>query len=493
MNRKNLITAVITAVLVLGSFAGCELFEGAPERDNLNDPDNTLGIDFELNFTTSNDSIEVSWNYEGSKEHGHEIYYSLEDNIESAEKTDLTGGSDPVLLEGLQYGDPYHIWLRSVEYDSNDTYFIIHDVVSTEAGGKLDSGFSEDGIHIFPDNSSNAFELLTAEDGSFYVGGSVEIAANQYNHLIYNMNTDGSLNNVFGGNEKFQGTVFNQSIGTPNLILLESDTQLRGFYLDDGIYLNYYPNLSDPTHSSTATFMKTKDALLDSNGRVIVCGSHNDGEDNFSIKRLSLDLNSDDDSFIIDNDLYFTASSSGSNATSMALSDDGKIFVAGYGLDGGPITFLGKFNQANLSLEGSFTLPASWYSMGENIQTAVTPEGKVLLAAYDRFSQFDPDTLQIDDTFGTNGNIEGIDNVFIAYDVKVQSNGKILLAGELNALQGCLYRFNSDGTFDEGFGTGGQFLLDNIWFSEVEVLTDGHIAITGKAFSANKGAVILLK
>ena len=69
----------------------------------------------------------------------------------------------------------------------------------------------------------------------------------------------------------------------------------------------------------------------------------------------------------------------------------------------------------------------------------------------------------VDTTFGNNGIVNmQYGNHTYAYDIELQSDGKILVAGPCYVSSGdsefFVARFDSDGSVDSGFGSSGRFL-----------------------------------
>jgi uncharacterized delta-60 repeat protein len=95
----------------------------------------------------------------------------------------------------------------------------------------------------------------------------------------------------------------------------------------------------------------------------------------------------------------------------------------------------------------------------------------------------------LDNTFGTGG-IVWVSSVSArAYGMAVQPDGKLVLVGWITPANRdfCIMRFNSDGSLDAGFGTGGQVVTpigtENDEARNVAIQSDGKIVVTG--FSTN--------
>jgi len=129
----------------------------------------------------------------------------------------------------------------------------------------------------------------------------------------------------------------------------------------------------------------------------------------------------------------------------------------------------------------------------------VTPEGEILTGGYKRDTTVNPTVLtlmilryhsdgSLDQGFGTGG-IVGTDFYCTANDITIQSDGKILVAGTSKTgsqtkTSFTLLRLNPDGSFDESFGQGG-IVQDTLgsWASAVSILPDGRILAAGAGYT----------
>ena len=97
-----------------------------------------------------------------------------------------------------------------------------------------------------------------------------------------------------------------------------------------------------------------------------------------------------------------------------------------------------------------------------------------------------------DNTFGTNGrvvtNISGYGDY--GYDLAIQKDGKIVVAGKTGTgtdQYALALRYNSNGTLDSTFGTNGQSLYDGAGWDEAKSIAlqaDGKIVVTGSTSDA---------
>ena len=188
-------------------------------------------------------------------------------------------------------------------------------------------------------------------------------------------------------------------------------------------------------------------------------------------------------------------------AHGIALQDDGKIVVAGYASSGNNDFAVVRYN-ADGSLDtgfgtgGKVTTPIG---TGDDWAHDVTvqADGKIVVSGYTKVSLFDIDFAlvrynadgSLDSGFGTGGKVTtafgtGYDE---AYSVTVQTDGKIIVAGSANtgSEDFALVRYNTDGSLDSGFGTGGKVTTpigagtDTAY--DVLVQSDGKIVVAGMA------------
>jgi len=166
-----------------------------------------------------------------------------------------------------------------------------------------------------------------------------------------------------------------------------------------------------------------------------------------------------------------------SNFAVARYAGDGRLDI-GFGLDGLVTTDLGgSADQA----EG-----IAWQSDGKAVVVGTTNVGGTLDIALVRYlSNGQPDA-----SFGTGGMVVsdlggGYDDA--GYDVAIQADGKILVAGVTgpNANRDfALVRYNANGTLDTGFGTGGLLTTDFGGTLDsgnaLAIQSDGKIVVVGK-------------
>ncbi|ROM66089.1 type I secretion target [Pseudomonas brassicacearum] len=191
--------------------------------------------------------------------------------------------------------------------------------------------------------------------------------------------------------------------------------------------------------------------------------------------------------------------------SSIAVQADGSLLVSG--TDEGNV--LVSRLSANGELDSSFgdngilrfLAPAGAYANAPS-DAALQPDGKVLVSGtsyspqnpYDgvgTLGRFNADGTP-DSTFGDNGTV-GFEGGAIA--LAVLENGKILLAGDL-AGSATLMRLNADGSLDTTFGghdgLAPGFAGQGIEVSDLKVLADGKLLLSGEAGSRQTGFILSL-
>src|SRR5262245_59204264 len=191
----------------------------------------------------------------------------------------------------------------------------------------------------------------------------------------------------------------------------------------------------------------------------------------------------------------------GDDAYSIAVQTDGKLVVAGIttNLDDTTDFGLARFNS-NGTLDSTFGTGGKVKTNFGNFDgvraLAIQPGGKIVVAGYSLVN-FSPDFAlarynsngTLDTTFGVGGKvITDLGGPAQALSVAVQSDGRIVAAGFAHLLNGdfdfALTRYNSNGTLDATFGTGGKkttaFGVPSVAQGNgVRIQGDGKIVVAG--------------
>lgn len=187
---------------------------------------------------------------------------------------------------------------------------------------------------------------------------------------------------------------------------------------------------------------------------------------------------------------------------SVALQRDGKIVAGGWSVVNSLANFaLARYNS-NGTLDTSFGSGGkviTWFGgvSAQVFAAALQPDGKIVVAGYANVNGGYDFALArynsngaLDTTFGAGGKVttafgaEQGSSFARAHSLAIQWDGKIVVAGEafVGAFKFALARYNTNGTLDAGFGTGGKaitsFGFNDRAFS-VALQPDGKIVAAG--------------
>jgi uncharacterized delta-60 repeat protein len=184
----------------------------------------------------------------------------------------------------------------------------------------------------------------------------------------------------------------------------------------------------------------------------------------------------------------------GGVCSAIALQPDGKILIGGRG--GETISNSGyciaRFN-ADGTVDSSFGINGKVITIyGGSIQSIVVcPDGKILAGGFlgnIMLVKYLPNGT-IDSSFGNNGFLQpqfaGIRYSY-CYSLKLQDDGKIVLCGNVNGMNALVARFLPNGQFDVSFSGKGYSILSSAYIAfDIAIQKDGKILIGGQGMNAN--------
>ena len=376
------------------------------------------------------------------------------------------------------------------------------------ANGALDATFAGDGtLSLEIGVGEGAAQALAIQpDGKFIVAGWSDSGGGNFDFSLLRSNPDGSLDATFSGDGRQVVSLasidqaFDVALQTDGKIVVVGSSQTGGNA--DLMVMRFAADGSlDPTFSSDGLLTQALSAVNDtastvaiqSDGRILVAGTSGT---NYAIERYESQGNLDPS---FDTDGYNTGSfgNNTSSANAMALQEDGKIIVAGYGWSGSSWDFGIARHTATGALDTSFSgdgklfisLDAGSSALETVNAIAIQPDGKILLAGYTLGSSNGTRNgvlirLNANGTLDTGfGGGDGIVTLSSGLwcdfnSVMVQADGKIIAAG--NNLDGLgktlIARFNADGSLDTAFADGGVLTT---------LFSTGTSAIFDLAFAPN--------
>lgn len=386
--------------------------------------------------------------------------------------------------------------------------------ISYAAAGDLDTGFGSGGkvtTAIGPEDES-ANDLAIQPDGKLVVAGS-KYESSDYDFMVARYGPGGSLDPTFSG-DGTATTAIGSSWDRADAVAVQPDGKIvavgmasvAGNY--DFALARYNADGSLDTTGFAAPSGKVTvpysgfndqlyDVLVQTDGKIVVGGFGNDGsKDSFVVGRYN-------SNGTIDGTFGWITTSIGpssSRAMAIALQPDGKVVAAGYASNGSDFDFAAARydtdGSPDLTFGGSGKVTTS-ISAGSDVANAVIvqPDGKIVLVGSSTNGSLKNFALvrysangTLDPTFGIGGKIESAFGAksYEAFDADRQSDGKIVAAGLVNFATEQdfqLARYNTDGSLDSSFGSGGSIVTPINPAAEsvngVKIQSDGKIAVAG--------------
>ncbi|MEV6050381.1 calcium-binding protein [Streptomyces sp. NPDC052107] len=386
--------------------------------------------------------------------------------------------------------------------------------VALAAPGDLDPTFGTGGKVTTDFSGNNDFATAAQADGKIIAVGQSDAGGGDFDFALARYNLDGSLDTTFGTGGKVT-TNFGGVDGARG-VAVQTDGKIvvAGFSNTDFAVARYNTDGSldttfNGTGAVTTDFGGGEDVAfgvaLQADGKIVAAGSTNAfGGLDFALARYNLD-GSLDTTFGTGGKVV-TDFGTGDNdiANGVVVQTDGKIVAAGSGVSGSTLDFaLARYNTDG-SLDTTFGtggLVTTDFG-GDNDQAlgvALQNDGKIVAAGFTNaggtndfaLARYNTDG-SLDTTFGTGGKVitDFGGTIDEAFGVAVQTDGKIVAAGITNAggtFDFALARYNTNGSLDTTFGTGGK-VTTNFGGSDVArgvtLQTDGKIVAAG---SSNAG------
>jgi uncharacterized delta-60 repeat protein len=387
--------------------------------------------------------------------------------------------------------------------------------------GILDASFGNNGIVITNAPAYNeAFAAALQPDGKIvaagYSGnyGSEDFAVSRYN-------TNGSLDNSFGTGGRVV-TALSTGTDQAEAVVIQPDGKIvmTGYVILNGIteiavvrYLNN--GTLDSTFGTQGVVLTVVGAgydygyslKLQPDGKIIVAGYTANGlGGDIALLRYNAD-GSLDMSFGTGGIVTADYAGDYDAAFQVLLQTDGKIITAGTSSDGTKYNFgVFRFN-ANGSLDNSFGTGGKVItSIGTKEDQAgaavLQADGKIVAAGgvwNATLTDFDFGVVRyntngtLDNTFGTGGIVVGQDTTDLDsfYGMTIQSDGKIVCTGlkgispDLDIL---VTRFNTNGSPDTSFNSTGEAVTD-LGTNDTDVGYDVLMQTDGKILVAGRGSI----
>lgn len=484
--------------------------------------------------TGGNDMILARFNADGTLDSGFgtngrvttDIPDVLGSSYEEAHAVVIQG--DKVLVAGIRQSPAtyFYQYVTLVRYNSDG---------SLDAGdGGSDPGFGTGGISItgFGEVSANARAMAVQTDGKIVVAGYLdaydyEINGPTSDFLLIRFTSAGNLDADFSG-DGIDTADFGSTDAKAYNVVIQSDGKIVisgtianaitgadfcvARYQPDGTLDSGFQTDGHATTDLGSSNEYPNTMTLQSDDKIILTGfadfSATGGNLDFAIVRYlpagSLDNNFNGTGIL----LGYYAPGTSSQINAMATQSDGKVVVVGTSYN--PATSAVEIAVALYNPDGTLDLnfgsggiaSTNFGPNNTNIMgVAVQNNGKIIVGAEYDSNPGDADfalarftaTGVPDSSFDTDGrvitNFGGEDKLT---SIAVQTDGKIVAAGNIGNGDFTVVRYTASGALDPSFGTGGKITTD--FFGEndnaltVAIQNDGKIVVAGDAYNPANGS-----
>lgn len=359
-------------------------------------------------------------------------------------------------------------------------------VARLNTDGSLDTSFVQTGSGL----NSSVDSLVIQSDGRIVLGGAFGSYNGASRGYVARLNTNGSLDGTFVPS----GSSFNYPVYS---VALQSDGKILvggGFASFNGTArvaiarLNTSGSLDTtyvPNCWASSSFHSVFSIYVDPGGFVTAGGWYYDSPNNVyrSLLCRTDSLGTSDPTFL--------QSNFDSRISAIAVTPDNGLLLGGAfaSYDGAPWSSLAKINSDGSLANGFFGYSSGFNSFVSGL--ALQPDGKLL--AVGRFDQYRGVSaskvarLNADGSRDTSFTILGTGFSYDAYQVAVQSDGKILVAGGFNSFNGTfvgsITRLLANGGRDPSFNQTGTGIDDEI--HELLLQPDGKILVAGQVWGYN--------
>ncbi|WP_328874619.1 calcium-binding protein [Streptomyces sp. NBC_00287] len=371
------------------------------------------------------------------------------------------------------------------------------------APGDLDASFGDGGqVYVHNGLVSAGYDLALQPDGKIVtVGLSQDAGWLTTDFSLMRHHTDGSIDTSFGnggevltdfdGGEDYAHAVTLQSDGK---IVVAGRSELPGegwhftvarYAADGSLDTGFGDGGRLRTEFGSAS--EAHAVAVQSDGRIVAAG---EAGGRFALVRYLAD-GTPDPAFGDAGRVTTPFEAGGAYGYDLALQSDGRVVVAGSAGSGGADFALARYNTDG-SLDGGFgnggrvTTAFAGEDLARGVQ--VQPDGRIVAAGRSGFdialARYNTDG-SLDAGFGTGGRVttDFGGTLEAAHDLVLQPDGKIVTGG-VRSTDFTAVRYRTDGTLDSGFGTGGRASADFTYYDEAHAIAlqpDGNLVTFGSS------------
>ncbi len=381
------------------------------------------------------------------------------------------------------------------------------------APGDLDLTFGNGGKVVTPIGSDNDYSFGAAiqSDGKIVLAGESFNGTNR-DFALARYNTDGSLDTSFGSGGKAVTPIGSSDESAGDLVIQSDGKIIVAGYsynansLIDFALVRYNTDGSldtsfgiggkvvTPFGSVGSDLVIAHAIAIQSDGKIVAAGRSFGEFNKFALARYNTN-GSLDTSFGTGGKLTTQISgNSNDEAYAVAILSDGKIVAVGRSFNGANYDFaIVKYNT-NGSLDTNFGTGGKVTTNINNndnaLAVSIQSDNKIVVGGHSIGSNEEGDFTitryktdgSLDTSFGSGGKqTTDISNNDLAYALTIQSDGRILLAGIVNG-NFAMARYNTDGSLDASFGSGGKVLTtvsNGSIINGLVIQSDGKIVAAG--------------
>ena len=444
------------------------------------------------------------------------------------------GKVDSTFITGSGFNG--RVWTMSLQLDGkiivggNFTSFngnSANHIVRLNSDGSIDNSFITGSGLIYSSPIIDGWIYASAiqQDGKILIGGWFDSYNGTSAEKLVRLNTDGSIDPSFNTGTGFNAAVWDLNIHNDGKILATGEfTSYNGTIVNKIVRLNSNGSIDPSFIAGTGFNQSVYDAKIKPDGKIILCGrftSYNGNTRNYIVQ-----LNSDgtiDNSFNIGTG-FGTVVNPNNVCGTLSLDANQKILVGGafISYNGTPKNYLIRLNS-NGSIDNSFNVNFQMTNAATGfLYSNITSNNKIIVSGFitSTFRNYtlflNPDgsadysfiqsglngtvyatAIQQDGKIITVGDFSSFNNlpnnrivkvnndgsVDLSFNpsltidkairtVKIQSDGKILIAGDFNAIM----RLNNDGTIDSSWPS--TLTTDGAIYS-IAIQSDGKILVAG--------------
>jgi uncharacterized delta-60 repeat protein len=404
----------------------------------------------------------------------------------------------------------------TVSATTTDGGFSASCAVTVYTHGGLDASFGSGGLATLGGGSPVACAMAVQSDGKIVVAGCVDGAVDM-DLFLARYDADGTLDASFGSGGTVTSDFGGSEVATGLAIQSDGKIVAAGYSNSDLFVARYGADGSpDPGFAEGGLQLVTLPSGMEAgDGRwpvalrgdgIIVAGGAYSAATGFDFLVMRLTAAGHIDLGFADSGFFVQDFDSGEDApTAIALQAEGFI-VSGHANVGGMDDF------AAIRLTDAGALDTDFgdggllaFAMGNTCAanaSALQGESRLVLAGY-RLSGgsalffmegFDPYDGALDPSFGSGGTVStDMGSDALARAVLLQSDGKIIVAGDVYPSSFGLARYSADGVLDAGFGDAGIRITSIGGDSSMEcaaMQADGKILVAGYANLSGSSLII---